>query len=318
VRRRDVLGYLAGTATLRPVAARAQPKVPTIGVLVITIPGSEKFWQIFQEAMRGLGYVDGKTVRYEFRSGPSGQLPELAAELVRLKVDVIVGWFTPGATAAKQATREIPIVMAGAGDPIATGLVDSLGRPGGNVTGMGGLAPELAGKCVELVREMLPSARRVSPLVNGPDPFSKPFVEKIRLAGEATRISIDPVMIRGPEELDAGFLALDKVRPDAVIVQPSLGAKSPAELALKYRLPAISIFRPFVEAGGLMSYWLDEAELYARTALFVDKILKGAKPADLPVEQPTKFELVINLKTAKTLGLTVPPTLLARADEVIE
>ena len=211
MRRRDLLALLGGATVLRPLLTRAQqPKVPTIGVLVIAIPGSEKFWRIFQQAMRELGYVEGQTVRYEFRSGQAPQLPELAAELVRLKADAIVGWFTPGATAAKQATREIPIVMAGAGDPVGTGLIESLARPGGNITGMGGLAPELAGKCIELVREMLPSARRVAVLVNAPDPFSKPFLEKIRLGGEATRTTIDPIMLHGTEELGAAFAAWRK------------------------------------------------------------------------------------------------------------
>jgi putative ABC transport system substrate-binding protein len=320
MRRREFFKVIGDVSTCWALAAAAQrPNMPTIGVLVVGAPGSEKFWRIFREALRELGYVEGQNVRFEFRTdqGQAGRLLELAVELVRLKVDVIVAWFTPAALAAKQATRDIPVVMASAGDPVATGLVASLARPGGNITGMGGLAPDLAGKCVELIRAMLPSAHRVAALVNTPDPYSKPFLEQIRLSGKATGTMIDPIMIRNPEDIDAVFIALEK-DPPTMIVQPSLPIKRIAELALKYRIPAISPFRPFVEDGGLMSYWVSEAEFYRRAAVFVDKILKGAKPAELPVEQPTRFELVINLKTAKALGLTLSPEILARADEVIE
>jgi ABC-type uncharacterized transport system substrate-binding protein len=321
MRRREFFKVIGGVATCWAIAAGAQQQnVPTIGVLVVGAPGSDKFWRIFREALRELRYVEGQNIRFEFRSdqGQAGRLLELAGELVRLKVDVIVAWFTPAALAAKQATREIPIVMASAGDPVATGLVESLARPGGNITGMGGLAPDLAGKCVELIRAMLPSAHRVAALVNTPDPYSKPFLEQIRLSGKATGTMIDPIMIRNPEEIDAVFIALEKDPPDTVIVQPSLPTKRIAELALKHRIPAVCPFRPFVEDGGLMSYWVSEAEFYRRAAVFVDKILKGTKPADLPVEQPTRFELVINMKTAKVLGVTLSPAILARADEVIE
>jgi putative ABC transport system substrate-binding protein len=291
--------------------------MPTIGVLMIAAPGSEKFWQLFEKDMRELGYVEGQSVHFEFRQGPISGLPELAAELVRLKVDLIVTWATPAALAAKQATRDISIVMALAGNPVETGLVASLARPGGNITGRAQLTAELAGKCVELIRDMLPSAHRVAVLVNAPDPFSKPFLEQIRLFGAATGTAIEPIMIQSPEELDAAFPTMEKDRPDAVIVQPSLPAKRAAELALQYRLPAVSLTRTFVDAGGLMSYGADEADTYRRAVIIVDKVLKGAKPADIPVEQPTKFDLVINLKTATALGLTIPPAFLARVDEVI-
>ena len=270
--------------------------------------------------MRELRYVEGQSIRYEFRSdqGQASRLPKLAAELVQLKVDLIVTWFTPAAQAAKQATREIPIVMALAGDPIGTGLVESLNRPGGNITGMAGVTAELAGKSVEIIRELLPSAHRVVALANAPDPFSKPFLEHIRLGGVATGTTIDAKMIRGAEELEAAFSEMEKERPDAIIVQPSLPSKRSAELALRYRIPAVSAVRGFVDEGGLMSYAAAEADMYGHAALYVDKILKGAKPAELPVEQPTKFLLIINMKTAKSLGLTVAPAFLARADEVIE
>jgi putative ABC transport system substrate-binding protein len=319
MKRRDLIALIAG-AVLQPRASAAQRKMLTIGVLVIGAPSSQKFWRTFQGAMRKLGYVEGRTVRFEYRSddGQMSRLPGLAAELVRLRPDVIVTWFTPAATAAKLATSEIPIVMAAAGDPVATGLVASLARPGGNVTGTSGVAADLAGKCVEMIRDMLPAARRIAALVNAPDPFSKPFLDKIRLAGNATGITIALTPIHRSDELEGAFRTLAENRPAAVIVQPSLPIKRVADLALKYRVPSASPFRPFAEEGGLISYWFNEAAVYSRAAVFVDKILKGARPADLPVEEPTRFELVINMKTADALGLTIPPSFLARADEVIE
>jgi ABC-type uncharacterized transport system substrate-binding protein len=321
MRRREFIAAL-GSAAAWPVVARAQQrKMPTIGVLVVGgSSGSEQFWRLFRDVMRELGYVEGQSIRYEFRSdqGQVSRLPELAAELVRLNVDLIVTWFTPAAQAAKRATREIPIVMALAGNPVETGLIESLDRPGGNITGMAGVTAELAGKSVELLREMLPAARRVVALANAPDPFSKPFVEQIRHGGIATGTTIDAKMIRGAEELEAAFREMEKTPPDAIIVQPSLPSKHTAELAVRYRIPAVSLLRGFVEEGGLMSYAAAEADMYRRAAAYVDKILKGAKPADLPVEQPTKFELIVNMKTANALSLTVPAAFLARADEVIE
>jgi putative tryptophan/tyrosine transport system substrate-binding protein len=321
MKRRDLLALLGGAAAFWPfVGAAQQAKMPTIGVLVVGAPGSEKFWRLFRESMRELGYIEGQSVRYEFRSdeGEISRLPDLAAELVRLKVDLIVTWFTPATRAAKQATNDIPIVMALTGNPVETGLVASLARPGGNVTGISNQGSELAGKTVELTREMLPSARRLVALANAPDPFSKPFLERIRLGGAATGMTIDPILIHAPDELDAAFTAMEKQPPDAVVVQPSLPTKRVIELATKYRIPAVSFNRAIVEAGGLMTYGVVEAVVYRSVAVFVDKILKGAKPVNLPVEQPTRFELVINMKTAKALGLTIPPAFLARADEVIE
>ena len=214
--RRKFIGVLGGAMTLWPLVVSAQQrKVPKVGVLVVGSPGSEQFWQLFQKAMRELGYIDGQSIRYEFRSdqGQGSRLPELAAELVRLKVDLIVTWFTPAAQAAKQATREIPIIMALAGDPVGTGLVESLNRPGGNITGMAGVTGELAGKSVEIIRELLPSTHRVVALANAPDPFSKPFLEYIRLAGTATSTTIDPKMIHSAEELEAAFQKWRKSAP---------------------------------------------------------------------------------------------------------
>jgi putative tryptophan/tyrosine transport system substrate-binding protein len=292
LRRRDLLALFGGAVALWPLAGIAQQrKVPTIGVLVVGSPGSEKFWRLFREVMQELGYIEGQNILYEFRSdqGQISRLPDLAAELVRLKVDLIVSWFTPAAQAAKEATREIPIVMALVGNPVETGLVESLARPGGNITGMAGVGAELAGKSVELIREMLPSGRRVVALANAPDPFSKPFLENIRLAGAATGTTIDPKLIHRVEELEATFLEMEKDRPDAVIVQPSLPTKRAAELAVRYRIPAVSVIRGFVDDGGLMSYESTEVDMYRQSAVYVDKILKGARPADLPIQQPTKF-----------------------------
>jgi putative tryptophan/tyrosine transport system substrate-binding protein len=320
MKRREFI-TLIGSAAAWPLTARAQqPRVPTIGALVIGNINPEQFWREFRQGLRDLGYVEGQNIRFEFRSaeGHLDRLPELAAELVRLKVDIIVTWFTPTALAAKQATREIPIVMAETGDPIGTGLVASLPRPGGNVTGMAAVTAELSGKCVQLIRDMLPSARRVTALANATDPFSNPFLQQIRLGGEATGTTINPVRISNSEEFETAFAAMENDRPDAIIVQPSLPTRRAAELALQHRVPAVSVPRWFAEEGGLMSYSARYVELFRKAAVYVDKILKGAQPADLPVEQPTHFELVINMKTAKAIGLTIPESFLLRADEVIE
>ena len=319
MRRRQFLSVVGAVAFYPAISSSAQ-KVPTIGVLVVGAPGSEEFWRVFREAMRELGYIEGQSVRYELRSdqGQASRLPELAEELVRLNVDLIVTWYTPPAHAAKRATRDIPIVMALAGNPVETGLVESLDRPGGNITGMAGDAAQLSRKTVQLIQELLPSARRIMALANAPDPFSKPFVEYIRAGGAATGIAIDAKMIGDIEGLEAAFRDMAKEPPDAVIVQPSLPRRRAAELAINHRIAAISIIRGFVEEGGLMSYAPSEVEIYRRAASTVDKVLKGAKPAQLPIEQPKKFELLINMKTAKALGLTISPFFVARADMVIE
>jgi putative ABC transport system substrate-binding protein len=321
IKRRYMFSLVSAAAVWPATNICAQKrKVLTIGVLVVGIAGSEKFFELFREDMRELGYVEGQNIRYEFRSdqGQVSRLPELAEELVRLKVDLMVTWFTPPAQAAKRATRDIPIVMALAGNPVETGLVESLGRPGGNITGMAGNAAELANKAVELTREMLPSAHRIVALANAPDPFSKPFVEYIRNAGTATGTTIDAKMIRDTEGLEVAFREMSQEGADAVIVQPSLQRRRAAEFAVKYRIPAVSLINGFAEEGGLMSYAPAEAVIYRRAAAIVDKILKGASPSLIPIEQPTVFELLINMKTARALGLTIPPLLLARADKAIE
>jgi ABC-type uncharacterized transport system substrate-binding protein len=304
-----------------PLSAHAQQsRVAKIGVLVAGAPDPQPFWTIFQQAMRDLGYVEGQNVQFEYRSaeGDRNRLQDLAAALVRDKVDIIVTWQTPTVTAAKHATQSIPIVMAGSGDPVGTGLVASLARPGGNVTGLAGVTAELAAKSVELIRQIIPSSTQVAALCNGPDPFSKPFLAHVQAGGKAAGVAIKPFILSSNNELDATFARISGEHIDAVVVQPSLPIRRTAELALQYHLPAASVSIWFADDGGLLSYSARQDDMYREAASYVDKILKGAAPADLPVEQPTKFELVLNLKTAKAFGLTFPPQLLAVADKVIE
>ena len=321
MRRREFIAFVGGVAATWPFAASAQQAhVPKIGVLVAGTPDPQPFWTTFREALRDLGYVEGQNIQFEYRSaeGDRNRLKELAAGLVRDNVDIIVTWQTPTVTAAKQVTQSIPIVMADSGDPVGTGLIASLARPGGNVTGMAGVTAELAGKSVELIRQIIPSSTQVAALCNGPDPFSKPFLEHVQLGGKAAGVAIKPIILSSSDQLDAAYSGMSDEHIDAVVVQPSLPTRRTAELALQHHLPAVSVPRWFADDGGLLSYSPRQADIYRKAASYVDKILKGAKPADLPVEQPTKFELVLNRKTAKALGLTFPPQLLAVADEVIE
>jgi putative tryptophan/tyrosine transport system substrate-binding protein len=319
VRRRAFLAMAAASVGFSPVASPAQ-QLRTIGVLVIGKPEPTPMLQAFRDQLGELGYAEGRNVHIVVRSaeGDPARLPALAAELAHEKVDVIATWMTPAVLAAKQATSSIPIVMLGAADPVGMGIVESLARPGANITGIAGLTAELAGKIVELFKEMLPGAVRIAVLCNAPDPFSKPFREGIEAAGKANDIEIVPLIVNAGAELDAAFPTMVDAKITAAIVQPSLPLAHAAELALRYRIAAASPLSPFARSGGLLSYANDPQESYREAAGFVDKILKGSSPADLPVEEPSKFELVINLKTAKAIGLIVPPALLARADEVIE
>jgi putative ABC transport system substrate-binding protein len=321
LRRREFILTLVAATAAPPLVARAQPaKAPRVGVLLPSSPDPEVFLRGFRDSLQALGYIDGKNIRLEARSaeGRSALLREKAGELVRLKVDVIVTSLTPTAQAAKQATRDIPIVMAPAGDPVGTGLVASLAQPGGNVTGMSGAAAEIAGKSLELIREVVPSARRVAVLANETDPFSVLLLAQIATGAHSLGIEIEPVMSRPAASLDPAFDLMSSKNVNAVFLQGSLLRKDAFDLAIRHRLPLFSSNRLIALSGGLMSYAASNAEVYSEAARYVDNILKGRKPADLPVSQPTKFELIINLKTAKALGLTIPPTLLARADEVIE
>ena len=319
MRRRAFIAILGGAAVWpRAVWAQQPGRKPVIDYLIPANP--EPVFGYFKEGLQKLGYIEGRNIHIEFRSaeGKSERLTGLAAELVRLKVDILVAAQTPAITAAKKATDHIPIVMAGAGDPVGTGLIASLSRPGGNITGTSSTTAEVGGKVLELIREVLPSAKRVAVLVNAPDPFAKPFLEQLQTSARTIMLEILPMMIRDTSELSAAFPAVVKRRTDAVIVQPSLPRKAAAELSLKYRLPAVAPSGAFPEEGGLMSYSATVADVHRETAAYVDKILKGAKPADLPVQQPTRFEMAVNLRTAKALGITVPQTILLRADRVIE
>jgi ABC-type uncharacterized transport system substrate-binding protein len=320
MKRREFITLVGGAAAW-PLAARAQQaRVYTIGVLTLTGPNPEPLLKALREGLRDAGYVEGRNLRLEIRSAagrPDLQL-EKAAELVRLKVDLIVTFFTPTALAAKQATRDIPIVMAGAGDPVAVGLVASLARPGGNVTGQSSGGAEVAGKSVELIRELIPAARRVGVFADETDPFAKPYVAQIGQAARSAGMEVEPIITRPGQPLEAAFETLTGKRVDGLLIQGSIAHKEMLDLAIKHRLPALTSIRLGPPLGALMSYGSDYFALARQSAVYVDKILKGAKPADLPVAFPTKFLLIINLKTAKALGLEIPPTLLARADEVIE
>jgi ABC-type uncharacterized transport system substrate-binding protein len=321
IRRRELVAALGVSAVAWPLTARTQPKVARIGALYIGLADSESFKKELREGLGELGYGEGKNILFEFRSaeGNLDRIPELASELIRQKVDVLVALYVPCALAAKHATREIPIVIVAA-DPVETGIVDGLARPGGNVTGVSLQSGVLIGKCVELFRDMLPSMRRVALLTNAGDAlFAKLITAQAELAGRLTGIEIQPITVRGPDqELDTAFAAMAKTRADAVVIQGSLSTKRIADLAVAHRLPAASTTRGFADAGGLMSYGADGPALFRQAAKFVHRILQGQQPNDLPIEQPTKFELAINLKTAKAMGLTIPESFLLRADSLLE
>lgn len=305
-----------------PCAVHAQPtKVPRIGVLAVEggiFVTPERALAEFREALRERGYVEGQTIRVDYRGVAAGQaerLNALAVELVHLSVDLIVAYHTPAAHAAQRATTAIPIVFQ-AGDPVGTGLVASLARPGGNATGISGIT--LSGKCLELLRELLPTVTHVAALVHATDPFAQPFLEDIQSAAQSVGVRIQPVVVQGAEEFDGAFTAMVHAGAGAVIIQPILATSRAAALAVQHHLPTISTNTTFAEAGGLMIYTPNRTGLLRSLAMYVDKILKGATPADLPVERPMKFDLVINLTTAQGLGLTIPPVLLFQADTVIQ
>ena len=328
MRRREFITLLGGTAAAWPLAAHAQQrgKLSRIGYLGISSPSLEPHYvEAFRQKLRELGHVDGESIVIEYRwaEGQDSRLPKLAAELVRLKPDVIVTTGTPGTLAAIQATKTIPIVMASSADPVASGLVSSLARPSGNVTGFTILGPALEGKRLELLLQTIPGLSRLAVLWNPSNPGIVSYFETVRNAGRNLRISLDPVMeVRRADELDNAFTVIASARPQAlaVIADRFLLAhrKQIVDFAAVTRLPSMYPYREYVDAGGLMSYAPSNIELFRGAATYVDRILKGAKPGELPIQEPTKFELVLNLKTAKTLGLAVPPTVIARADEVIE
>jgi ABC-type uncharacterized transport system substrate-binding protein len=324
--RRRAITLLGGAAAW-PLAARAQQAgTRLIGLLETSSPSPARvlLWETLRQRLRELGYLEGQNIAFESRFGEGNldRLRDLAAELVALKVDVIVTSGTPASLAAKHATRTVPIVMAQLADPVGAGLVASLGRPGGNVTGLTTQDTDLIGKRLELLLEVVPKDSLIALLVDETNPGTVLIARGTQVAARSVGVQIQDLGVRDPSELDRTFFAMKEGRAGALIVESSsmlfTWRTRLAELALENRLPTIFAQREYAEAGGLMTYAADFSDLFRRAATFVDKILKGAKPVDLPVEQPTKFELVINLKTAKALGLEVPLTLLARADEVIE
>ena len=324
--RRHCLTLLGGAAAAWPLAARAQRpgKLPTIGFLVPGTPSSHGQWvAAFVQRLRELGWIDGRTVAVEYRwaEGRYERFAEIAAELVQRKVDVIVTASTAAVLAAKQATSVLPIVFAAAGDPVGTGLVAGLARPGGNVTGLSLQQTETVGKRLELLREVVPGLGRLAILANVGSPAAVLDMREVQATARTLGLDITTLEIRRGEEIVSAFEALNgHAQALYIVVDPLVGTHQFRinTLVLAARLPTMHTQRQSVEVGGLMSYGPNFPDLFRRAGDYVDKVLRGAKPADLPVEQPTKFDLIINLTTAKALGLTIPPTLLARADELIE
>ena len=308
-----------------PLIAQAQQpgKFPRIGVLTSASPESDR-GRALREGLREFGYVEGRNIAFEWREsgGRADRFPDFAAELASLKVNVIVAADNPAIAAAQKATRTIPIVMVLASDPVGTGFVGSLARPGGNITGMTMQAPELQGKRLQLLKEFVPRISRVTILWDATEPGRRAAVREAEIAARALGLQTQLLELRSASELDGLFAAMARERADAILVEPSQRANAYrariAELALKSRLPTMGPVEWFVEAGGLMVYGPNGVANFRRAASHVDRILKGAKAGDLPVEQPTKFELAINMKTAKALGLTIPHSLLLRVDRVIE
>jgi putative tryptophan/tyrosine transport system substrate-binding protein len=326
ITRRAAIAALLAVGVAAPIVVRAQPlsRIPRVGVIgERSTP--DHLLAAFAQGLRDLGYVEGQNVRLEYRyaQGASDRFPRLAAELVRLDVDVLVVGGTVAAQAAKAVTTTVPIVFTLAGDPVASGLVASLARPGGNATGMSNLVPELSAKQLELLKAAAPQVSRISLLYN-PDNavHAGPGLEGAREAARTLGVELQPLEIRSRHELASAFAALTAWRAGAVLAlgDPVIGNELVqfSQLTTRHRLPAMYSRREFAEAGGLLSYGPHFSESYRRAASYVDRILKGARPADLPVERPTTFELVVNLTTARTLGLTLPPSLLGRADQVIK
>jgi putative tryptophan/tyrosine transport system substrate-binding protein len=325
MRRREFLALLSGVALVDPLSAEAEQPSPLIGVLdAQSAASAARFHEALRSGLGQLGYVDGRNIRLEYRyaDGVLDRLPDLAEDLVRLNPKVIVSAPLPANLALHRATSTIPIVMATGADPVDFGLVQSLSHPGGNVTGLTNFAEELASKQLDLIREFLPRLARVGVIVNVTNPLHVPEWQKTRVAAADASLALVRFDFRAVEDLERAFTKFTLEKVEAVLVPPdatfAAHRERITELAAQSRLPAVYFNRLYVEAGGLLSYGPDLSESYRRAAVFVDKILKGTQPADLPVERPTKIEFVINLKTAKALGLTIPPQLLGRADEVIE
>ena len=328
-RRRAIaaIGAFGGVMATLMAGAQQERKLWRVGVLMARSRSSVQkaaFDAIFSTSLRKLGYVEGKNILIEWRyaEGKYERLPGLAAELLQLKPDVIVAWAPPSVQAAKQATSTIPIVMVGLGDPVASGFVASLSRPGGNVTGLSNLTVELSVKYLELLQAVAPKLRRVAVLLNPNNPAHTDVLRNVQASAKTSGVRVIPVEARTEAEIEAAFGAMTRSSAGALIIEADSFFVSQVQqiagLALKHKLPSIYVNRGYAEAGGLMSYGQDLTEIFRRAAIYVDKIFKGAKPGELPVEQATKVELVINHKTAKALGITISKELLLRADEVIE
>ena len=326
MRRREFITLLGGTAIAWPRAARAQQsgKIYRIGFLWDSPNAFMDALEAFRQGLRDLGYVEGRNIVIEYRwaEGRPERMRELAEELVRLKVDVIIAPSSIYTAAAKRATSTIPIIFMSHADPLGSSHVASLARPGGNITGLSLMMTETNVKGLELLKEAVPGISRVAVIFDPATPSHGPGLKAVKAAGPALGLRVQPVPVRSATEYDSAFTAIVGERADAVLVLSTplfiAGAKRLAELCLAYRLPSLFGPKHHVQEGGLMSYSPDRADLWRRGAIYVDKILRGSDPADLPVQQPTKFELAINLKTAKSIGLAIPPAFLARADEVIE
>jgi len=322
-----LLATLALTLLAAPLAAGAQqpPKIPRIGYLEALSPSAgAPLLEAFRRGLRELGYVEGQNISIDYRwaEGRFDRFPALAAELIQLRVDVIVTSSNAGVTALQQATRTIPIVVAAMADPVASGFIASLARPGGNITGFSALSEELGGKRVELLREAAPKVSRVAVLAVSQGSAHRTQWREIQVAAQALKVTPQRIEVAGPDEIEQAFVSLINGRAQGLIVLPhavTLDCRTQiVGLEAKNRLPGMYPFSLFVEAGGLMSYAPNRSDLHRRAATYVDKILKGAKPADLPVQQPTRFELVLNMKTARALGIKFPQTILIRAEHIIE
>jgi putative tryptophan/tyrosine transport system substrate-binding protein len=323
--RREFIKLLGGAAAAWPVALHAQPKIPRIGFMGNSTAALEaNLVDSFREGLHEFGYREGRNIVIEYRwaDGKYERFPALVADLLAAKVDVIVTAGTPAALAVKKATTTVPLVMVAVGDPVGTGLVSSLARPGGNLTGLSSIAPDLEGKRLDLLREVVPTLSHVAVFFNSLNPFHVVSMRQAHVAAQTMGIKLQQHDIRTSEDLDGAFAAIRKERPDALLILADRvflhNRQRMMDFTEEQRLPTVNAYKELVEAGGLMSYGPSYEDMHKRAAIYVDKILKGAKPAELPIEQPSKFNFIIHLKAAKRLGVTVPPALLTLADKVIE
>ena len=323
--RREFIKIFGGAAAACPVALFAQPKIPRVGFMGNSTAALEaNLVSSLREGLRELGYEEGRNIVIEYRwaDGKYEQFPALVAELLAAKVDVIVTAGTPASLAVKKATKTVPLVMVAVGDPVGTGLVSSLAHPGDNLTGLSSIAPDLEGKRLDLLREVIPTLSNIAVFFNSLNPFHVVSMRQAHAAAQTMGIKLQRHDIRTSEDLDSAFAAIRKERPDALLILADRvflhNRQRLMDFTEEQRLPNVNAYKELVEAGGLMSYGPSYEDMHKRAAIYVDKILKGAKPADLPIEQPSKFTFVINLKAAKALGVTMPPSLITLADEVIE